>query len=303
MIFHNGAVLNFAYTYEVLRESNVRGTHEIIRLAMQSRLKPVHYVSTVAVLASSRRGAFDVVKEDDPLPPISSLRDAYSQTKWMSERLIAAARGMGLPVTIYRPSGVTGHSQTGRSNVGDLIHVMALGCYQLGTIPHLDVEFNLVPVDFVAAALVEIAQQPQSQGNTFHLVNPDSLRLDDFVQWVQDAQLPVAHLPYEHWREQVTHLVESVPSDIFGLLTRSFMPGVISGELQNAIPPVLLVRYDCHKTLNALADSNLACPTVDEPLLSLYLSHMRRSGLMATEDDETLEPSERSRSMAGARDS
>ena len=190
MIYHNGAVLNFAYTYEVLRESNVRGTHEIIRLAMQRRLKPVHYVSTVAVLASSRRGSFDVVKEDDPLPPISSLRDAYSQTKWMSERLIAVARGMGFPVTIYRPSGVTGHSKTGRSNVGDLIHVMALGCYQMGTIPHLDVEFNLVPVDFVAAALVEISQQSDSPGKVFHLVNPDTLRLDDFVQWVQDAQLP-----------------------------------------------------------------------------------------------------------------
>ncbi len=283
VIYHNGAVLNFAYTYPVLRESNVRGTHEILRLAMRHHLKPTHYVSTVAVLASSHRSAFDLVTEADRLPSFSSLRDAYSQTKWMSEQLIAVARERGLPVTIYRPGGITGHSQTGICNVGDLIHVMALGCYQLGTLPHLDLEFNLAPVDFVAAALVALSRRPGLLGKTFHLVNPEPLPLDAFVEWVQRSDLPLERMPYEHWRAQVSELVATVPSDVFGLLTKFFMPGVISGDMQDAIPQVLRLRYDCRQTLAALADSGLSCPRMNESLLSRYLAQLRQFGLVQEE--------------------
>jgi thioester reductase-like protein len=285
VIYHNGAVLNFAYTYKVLRDSNVLGTHEILRLAFQNRLKPTHYVSTVAVLASSDRQAFDVVNEDDPMPPFTSLRDAYSQTKWVSEKLIAEARSRGLPVSVYRPAGITGHSETGNSNTGDLIHVMALGCYHLGTIPQLDVEFNLAPVDFVAGALVELSRQRGCLGGTYHLVNPKPLRLDTLVNWVLQSQLPLERMPYEDWRSRVSAHVEALPSDIFGLLTKFFMPGVISGDMKEAIPPVLQLRYDCRHTLAALAGSGLTCPQVNEELLTLYLSHLRRFGLVLSTGD------------------
>ncbi|HEY6563854.1 MAG TPA: hypothetical protein VIY86_05125, partial [Pirellulaceae bacterium] len=170
--------------------------------------------------------------------------------------------------------------------VGDLIHVMALGCYQLGTIPHVDLELSLAPVDFVAGALVELSRRKACQGGTYHLVNPEPLKLDTFVQWVQDARLPIERKPYEHWQSQVTNLVESVPSDIFGLLTKFFMPGVVAGDMQSAIPPVLRLRYDCRHTLENLAPSGRECPRVDESLLTLYLSHMRRSGLMSDASDE-----------------
>ncbi len=286
VIYHNGAVLNFAYSYPVLRETNVQGTHEVLRLAMQHRLKPTHYVSTVAVHASNERNAWEIVAEDDPLPSFSSLRDAYSQTKWMSEKLIAEAGARGLPVTIYRPAGITGHSETGRCNTGDLVHVMALGCFHLGTIPHMDIEFNLAPVDFVARALVELSRQRDSAGKTYHLVNTDPLKLETLMGWVQSTELDVERMPFEHWQQQMSALIEAMPSDVFGLLTKSFMPGVVSGDLDDAIPQVLRLRYDCRHTQRALSNSDVKCPIVDERMLALYLSHLQQSGLVATAGSE-----------------
>ncbi|MEM8678391.1 MAG: thioester reductase domain-containing protein, partial [Planctomycetota bacterium] len=287
VIYHNGAILNFAYSYEVMRDANVLGTHEVLRLAMQQRLKPVHYVSTIAVQGSVKRNAWEVVNESDPLPAFSSLKDAYSQTKWMSEKVIADARKRGLPVAIYRPGGVTGDSRTGKSNTGDMMHVMVLGCLHLGTIPSLDVELNLAPVDYIAGALVQLSLQPESFGQTFHLVNPEPLKIDSLVDFVKQTEVPVQRMPAEDWRDQVTARMEALPSDVFGLLTKAFMPDMLEGESADAVPAVLKLRYDCAHTTKGLAGSQIECPPMDSHLMRRYFQHLQESGLVSTAGDTT----------------
>ena len=48
-IYHNGARVNFAHPYEVLKASNVEGTREILKLASLEKIKPVHFISSLAV--------------------------------------------------------------------------------------------------------------------------------------------------------------------------------------------------------------------------------------------------------------
>ncbi|MBZ5524842.1 MAG: SDR family oxidoreductase, partial [Acidobacteriia bacterium] len=45
IIYHNGAVVNFIYSYSSLKDSNVRGTEEVIRLACRVKRKPMHFIS------------------------------------------------------------------------------------------------------------------------------------------------------------------------------------------------------------------------------------------------------------------
>src|SRR5262249_47915849 len=52
-VFHNGALVNMVPPYQALKAANVLGTGEVLRLACQTKPKPVHYISTVSV--------FDVV--------------------------------------------------------------------------------------------------------------------------------------------------------------------------------------------------------------------------------------------------
>lgn len=49
VVYHNGAAVNSVQTYAYHRAPNVLGTHEVIRLAVTNKIKPLHHVSTLSV--------------------------------------------------------------------------------------------------------------------------------------------------------------------------------------------------------------------------------------------------------------
>ncbi|WP_259464465.1 amino acid adenylation domain-containing protein [Streptomyces sp. TLI_171] len=67
-IHHLGAQVNFLYPYHQLRRANVDGTREVVRLAGHRRAVPVHYVSTLAVLAGFGPAGVREVDERTPSP-------------------------------------------------------------------------------------------------------------------------------------------------------------------------------------------------------------------------------------------
>ncbi len=50
------------------------------------------------------------VSEEDELDGGTGLTVGYAQSKWIAERILMIARARGVPVTIFRPGYVTGHS-------------------------------------------------------------------------------------------------------------------------------------------------------------------------------------------------
>jgi len=46
---HHNAFINLVYPYSVVKAANVLGTQEILRLASQIKVKPVHFMSTLSV--------------------------------------------------------------------------------------------------------------------------------------------------------------------------------------------------------------------------------------------------------------
>ena len=102
MIYHSGASVNLIYPYSVLKPANVLGTQEILRLASQIKIKPVHFVSTTSVFCPENYPENEVLLESDPLDYYQGLVGGYPQSKWVAEKLVMQARERGLPVTIYR---------------------------------------------------------------------------------------------------------------------------------------------------------------------------------------------------------
>jgi thioester reductase-like protein len=91
----------------------------------------------------------------------------------VAEKLVAQAGSRGIPYAIYRPGLVSGHSLTGAWNTDNLISSMTRACVLLGSVPDLDVMVNIVPVDFVSAAIVRLSKDPANLGRTYHLDNPE----------------------------------------------------------------------------------------------------------------------------------
>src|SRR4028119_1097527 len=159
VIYHKGAFVKFTYPYSVLKLSNVLGTQEILRLASQIKLKPVHFVSTISVFSSAGESGVKAVGEQDELTPGELLKGAYSQSKWVAEKLIEIGRERKIPISIYRPGRISGHSQTGACNSSDSLYRLLAGCVQLGCVFDGDKLMNLAPVDYVSRAIVHLSRQ------------------------------------------------------------------------------------------------------------------------------------------------
>ncbi|GAB2511124.1 non-ribosomal peptide synthetase [Nocardia heshunensis] len=142
VIYHNGAAVNHLEPYARLRDANVGGTAEVLRLAATTRLKPVHYVSTASLPAS-----------DSAEPPADA--PGYLLSKWAAERLVVTAAERGIPTVIHRPALITGDTRTGAGSVDDAVWTMVRAMVVLGMAPDLgDVAIDASPVDHVAAAIV-----------------------------------------------------------------------------------------------------------------------------------------------------
>ncbi|HEY9747253.1 MAG TPA: amino acid adenylation domain-containing protein, partial [Allocoleopsis sp.] len=211
-IYHNGADVNFFKPYTQLKGPNVLGTQEVLRLACQTKVKPVHHISTVSIFGNTSNSS-SIIREDEPIDGHETHLDlGYSQSKWVAEKLVWIAQSRGLPVTVFRAGAIAGSSQTGLSNSKDFEFSFIRGCIQMGVFPDLGNEQqSFVPVDYVSQAIVHLSKQPQSLTKVFHLVHPFPIRKVEFFEHIQGCGYPLKRLPYPQWREMLLQQEQTSP--------------------------------------------------------------------------------------------
>src|SRR5215204_2782369 len=195
LIIHAGAAVNLVYPYSELKAPNVGGTREVLRLACRGGARPVHYVSTNGIFPPD----MGLCEEDVDLDGIAGDRDdGYGQSKWVAEKLVREAGKRGLPVNVYRPGNVSGHSKTGASNPRDLLGAVIVESLRLGCAPEIEGwRMEMTPVDFVAASILQLASDPAAHGGTYHLANPDPPSADEVFALLEEEDYPLQRLPYE----------------------------------------------------------------------------------------------------------
>ena len=280
-IYHSAALLNYVYPYSALKTANVLGTQEVLRLACQTKVKPLHYVSSVAVFESSAY-AGKLVKEQDSFDDWEGIFLGYSQTKWVAEKLVKIAGSRGLPITIHRPPLISGDSQTGICNTHDFINLMIKGCLQMGSFPDVDYMLDMSPVDYVSKSVVYLSRQETSVGKAFHLQHPQPASLKSLVDWVRSFGFSLKMIPYEEWQAELINNVTSQDNPLYTL--RPFLLERWSDE-QITIPDLYLQArrpiISCEQTLEALKGSSIVCPPIDSQLLMTYTSYLVQTGFLS----------------------
>lgn len=196
-IYHAAAGLSWTSPYGALRNVNARGTRELIALACAGRPKPFHFVSSASVCYSTV-GPRRVSETDDLGPYLRGLHLGYAQSKWVAEQLVRQAGERGLPTTIFRPSLITGDRDSGISNTSDLLSRLLKGVILMGAAPDLDWSVDGCPVDYVADAIVTLAQGCRQPG-VFHLTNPAARHWRECVLWMNLFGYRVQLLPFREW--------------------------------------------------------------------------------------------------------
>ncbi|KUO04715.1 type I polyketide synthase [Streptomyces caeruleatus] len=267
-IIHCGGMVKWTYPYSGLEDANVGGTREVLRLATAGAARPVHFISTVGVFSSIDYTA-DLVRESEDLHSSGALAVGYAQTKWVAEQMVRTAHERGVPVTIHRIN-TGGHSRTGSFNRLDHLNMMLKGCIEAGIAPQ-DVRMPVqpAPIDYVAAAVVEVAARPELSGRTFHLVNDRPLSWAQLFDHVEEFGYPLRRLPFDEWKERVT----SRSSGTMALLG-------LAPFLNDTVDDVRLPLSDSAETRSALDGTGPACPPLDTELVHTYLRRFVATGFI-----------------------
>lgn len=209
-VYHNASVVNFLYPYEQIKDINVDGTREIIRLCTVGQAKKLHYISSAAI--------YGALKDDGNLSEFANTKElsvaeigGYNQTKWVSDNIVQLAMQQGLNACIYRLGSASGDTENGACQVRDVIWLMIQLIVKSGKMPEsLDIEFDLMPVDLMAKGIIELSQiEHESDERIFNVQFP-AVTMQQLENWLKQLGYELEKMSYANWRKEVKNLANSL---------------------------------------------------------------------------------------------
>jgi thioester reductase-like protein len=182
-VFHNGATVNYLFNYDRMRDANVMGTNEVLRLAFDGRPKEFNYVSTTFVFGWAVKS---VLCETDFNQNMELLDFGYSQSKWVAEQVVADARSRGLSTRIFRPALVSPSVTGGGNNFDIAVRLVAFMVNHGIGVDALN-QVSFVPADIVANNIVAISTTPGTENKTYHVVRDDYANMLDITGLITKA--------------------------------------------------------------------------------------------------------------------
>jgi thioester reductase-like protein len=257
---------------------NLRGTLEVVQLAMRARddhgLRRFSHVSTVAV-AGQRSN--EVIEEDTAIDWGRSDYDPYARTKKFCEHMVGQLLA-DVPRTIFRPSIVLGDSRRPETNQFDMVRAFVF----LAGLPALPFRpadrIDIVPVDFVADAIVTLHQKAKPAHEIYHLSSgTDSetfVQLTEALAKAQGKRGPVFVPALERPSSKMVDALAGRAGKIGGLATllKVFLPYLVWNTVFNnsrvvaelGRKPALFSRY-CFPLLRFSRENNFIYKYQDWP--------------------------------------
>jgi hypothetical protein len=201
-----------------------------------------------------------------------NLDNPYFRTKHDSEGIVR--KECRIPWRIFRPAIVVGDSRTGEMDKIDGPYYFFKLIQKMrrmfpSWMPTIGIEggrINVVPVDFVVAAMDHIAHLENEDGKCFHLTDPTPMRVGDLLNTFARA----AHAPEMAMRINAALLgfiPRSMRKAMFALTPVRRIRSAVMKDL--GLPDDILdfvnypTRFDCRETQRALKGSGIAVPPLD----------------------------------------
>lgn len=281
-IYHNGASISLIHPYSVLRAANVEGTEELLRMAAKHRIKPFHFISTLDVFQTSEGFSSNPITESDFLNPFEAVKfDGYTKSKWVSEKMVWSAQSSGLPVCVYRPAMISGHSQTGICNTNDLMNRLIKGFVQLGVAPESGMAVNIAPVDYFSRGVVHLSLQEKSLNKGFNFINPNPVSMENFVEAINNCGYAVQLVDHDTWRKILTANISKVDGIVSVLTSKedASRQSYIERSSVNA------KNVSCENVLEGLKSTEICCPNIDANFLKPYFDYYVKTGFIESSKD------------------
>jgi NAD(P)-dependent dehydrogenase (short-subunit alcohol dehydrogenase family) len=267
-VFHLAAIYDLQAGAEEQVAVNIEGTRNVVAFANAIGAGCLHHVSSIAAA-----GLYEGVFREDMFEEAENLDHPYFATKHESERIVR--NEATVPFRVYRPGLVVGDSRTGEMDKIDGPYYFFKLIQRMRRIvpswmPTIGIEggrINLVPVDYVVAAMDHIAHLKGLDGRCFHLVDPEPMRVGDVLNTFAKA----AHAPLMSIRVNAA-LVGFIPKSVKkGMLALTPVRRIRDAVMKDlGLPEDILqfvnypTRFDCRDTLAALKGSGIECPRLED---------------------------------------
>ena len=265
-LYHLAAVYDLEADEESQVKVNIDGTRNMVEFARAVGAGHVHHVSSIAAA-----GLYEGVFREDMFEEAENIDHPYFMTKHESEKIVR--KECKQPWTVYRPAAVVGDSRTGEMDKIDGPYYFFKLIQRIRQIlppwmPSVGLEggrINIVPVDFVVAALDHISHGQRAGGECFHLVDPVGYRVGDVLDILSRA----AHAPKMNLFVNAA-LLGFIPKSVKkGLMALAPVRRVYRAVMQDlGLPEDMMTfvnyptRFDCRQTLAALKGSGIECPNL-----------------------------------------
>lgn len=279
--FHLAAIYDMEADADSQREVNVNGTAHAIALSKALQAGCFHQISSIAA-AGMYEGSF----REDMFEEAGPMKHPYFLTKHESEGLVREEKRMAW--RIYRPGMVVGDSQTGEMDKVDGPY------YFFGLLKNLSAVLpsgfplilsragllNIVPIDYVVAAIDYLAHLPDYDQECFFITDPDGIRVGDLLRTLMKVSggpgLITINLDLlDSANKLAAKGINRVP------LTRFLGEKLVSGL---GIPPEVIAyinyptRFDSARTQSLLKEADIVCPPFEsyaQVLWDYWLEHLR----------------------------
>ncbi len=273
-VYHNGAFVNFLYSYDVLKGANVDGTREIIRLMETGSQKTLNFISSMNVFYANAVEDDGLIyeetipaHEDKEYKAGMRMGIGYLKSKREAEHIINEARQRGVKANIYRLGQVSGHSITGACQKNDFFWRTVKASLKIGKWPDYETQVDLTPVDFVCKAIVHIGESKNTTGKNFHLYNKKTLPYQEIIHCMRGYGYEVDLCTYEEWLASFLRRKSVAPE---------------SNTAKKASPMINekseIRRFDDSNVSEALVGTGIECPPLDRNLMKTYFEYFRSIG-------------------------
>ncbi|WP_439820408.1 amino acid adenylation domain-containing protein [Pseudomonas sp. HLG18] len=215
-LVHNAANVNHVLDYESLAADNVEPIFELLRLCEGRSKKVFNFVSTLSASSTVDDAGRVLELPAAPTPPIY-IRNGYNLSKWVGERLLERARERGVRVNLYRPGNISFNSLSGVCQPHkNRLMLMLKGSIQLGQVPAFALNFDLMPVDFLARFIAFHASRYSPERAVFNLHNPEPLSWDAYVASFRETGSEFSLVSVADWQQQLGRV--DADNALFGVL-------------------------------------------------------------------------------------
>ncbi|KZT61228.1 acetyl-CoA synthetase-like protein [Calocera cornea HHB12733] len=211
-IIHNAWRLDFNLSLSAF-ESNVCASRGLVDLALKvAGPVPAQIIFTSSIGTLMRWSEPRPVPEAPIADPVIASGTGYSESKWVTERImLAAAEQRGLRATIWRVGQLAGSVTNGAWNKTDWLPLIVKSGERLKILPSLPGCVSWIPTDAAAESIIDVmhssADTPRGTSTYLHLVHPHPVSWNSMLAPLA-AQLDCALVPFSNWLRALSEAAE-----------------------------------------------------------------------------------------------